>query len=229
MTTTGETETMTRGESEDMSPTRRTRATTTKAGTRPRTTKWTLRAVGCRAIPAMILLAAGAFAAPPVAAQAPPSGEGFGHELTLDLTVLGASVAWAGSVGERAMMGVAVGGGAPLGFTLADGELSSGRDGGPVSFVGELLHAAVFIRHRTTDAVEVEAGPRVAWMYHPDTEFETIFVGVFGGFFVQAGPLRIGPRISVGRFEEEAGRSEMNLAVVPFVGRFRLPLGGGAS
>lgn len=149
-------------------------------------------------------------------------------DLTFDLAFLGGTVTWSRGVSDGVSLGLGLGGGAPLGFAFVDGDLSAGRDDDPPTPVGEILHAALFLRrHAANGRAEVEVGPRVAWAYHPATEYESLFAGVYLGVFARVGGLLIGPRVSVGRYEEEAGRSEFNVAVVPLVARFRVVFGDG--
>lgn len=149
-------------------------------------------------------------------------------DLTFDLAFLGGTVSWAHGVSDGVSVGLGVGGGAPLGFAFADGDISAGRDDAPPTPVGEIVHAALFLRRRTANGrAEVEVGPRVAWAYHPATEYESIFTGMYLGVFARVGALLVAPRVSLGRYEEEAGRSELNVAVVPLVARFRLVLDPG--
>jgi hypothetical protein len=149
-------------------------------------------------------------------------------DFTFDLAFLGATVSWSHGVSDGVSLGLGVGGGAPLGFAFVDGDLSAGRDDRPPAPVSEIVHAALFLRrHAANGRAEVEVGPRVAWAYHPGTEYESIFTGVYLGVFARVGGLLIGPRVSLGQYEEEAGRGEFNVAVVPLVARFRLALDPG--
>ena len=146
--------------------------------------------------------------------------------LALELGILSGSLSYAMETAVGTAVGLSAGAGAQIGLMLASDRFSNGAYA-PDRFFVELAHAAVFVRLRPSPRAQIEAGPRVAWMYHPPTEYETVFYGVYAAAFIpvvtlRLGTLSIGPRLQFGRLTESAGTNAWNVAVVPVAGRIDL-------
>ena len=150
---------------------------------------------------------------------APDAEQSFGpNGLSIDLAVLGASLAYSKHGSPRVALGLAVGGGATTGLMLSSGELTGDDD---IRLFAELLSGSAFLRGQVGARTEIEGAVRVGWFYHPPTEFETIFTGASADLRYRIGAVRVGPRIYFGRVVEEAGRSQVVLAAVPLLASFR--------
>ncbi|HSK18595.1 MAG TPA: hypothetical protein VK912_05605 [Longimicrobiales bacterium] len=150
---------------------------------------------------------------------APDGAESFGpNGISIDLAVLGASLAYSKQTSPRVALGVAVGGGATTGVMFTSGELTGDDD---IRLFAELLSGSAFMRGQVGARTEIEGALRVGWFYHPPTEFETIFTGASADVRYRIGAVRVGPRIYFGRVAEEAGRSQVVLAAVPLLASFR--------
>jgi hypothetical protein len=150
---------------------------------------------------------------------APDAEESFGpNGISIDLAVLGASLAYSKQGSPRVALGLVVGGGATTGVMFSSGELT-GDDG--IRLFAELLSGSAFVRGQVGARTEIEGALRVGWFYHPPTEFETIFTGASADLRYRIGAVRVGPRIYFGRVAEEAGRSQVVLAAVPLLASFR--------
>lgn len=141
------------------------------------------------------------------------------NALGLEASVLGIGGSYAKHVGTSVMAGVGVGLGGELGIMVFEDEFSVGSYGADHVFA-ELLHADLFLRSSPRRWMQMELGARAAWLYHPPTEYETVFIGLQVAWLIRAGPLRLGPRLLVGHLREEAGRSAMNVGLIPIVIRY---------
>ena len=173
---------------------------------------------------AAMLIALNAITAAEGAAQqrwfpAPDAEQSFGpNGISIDLAVLGASLAYSTQRSSRVALGLAVGGGATTGVMFSSGELTGDDD---IRLFAELLSGSAFLRGQVGARTEIEGALRVGWLYHPPTEFETIFTGASADLRYRIGAVRVGPRIYLGRVAEESGRSQVVLAAVPFLASFR--------
>ena len=150
---------------------------------------------------------------------APDAERSFGPNGTsIDLAVLGASLAYSKQASPRVALGLAVGGGATTGVMFSSGGLT-GDD--PLPLFVELLSGSGFLRGQVGARTEIESALRIGWFYHPPTEFETIFTGVSADIRYRIGAVRVGPRVYIGRVAEEAGRRQVVLAAVPLLVSFR--------
>jgi hypothetical protein len=140
------------------------------------------------------------------------------NHLSIALGFLGASISYSTQRTPRAALGLAVGGVAQQGFMFPAGEVTG--EGG-VPWFAELLGGSAFLRHQIGSRTEIEGGPRVAWLYHFPSEYETIFAGVSVDLRYRVGRVRLGPRVYWGRIGEEAGRSQTVLAVAPLIATLR--------
>ena len=85
----------------------------------------------------------------------------------------------------------------------------------------ELAGAAAFSRTAISARSEFEGGLRLAWLYHPPTEYETIFTGGYVALLRHVGRISIGPRLHLGRLQEEAGRSQFVVGITPLTARVK--------
>ncbi|HEX6134765.1 MAG TPA: hypothetical protein VFZ24_12430 [Longimicrobiales bacterium] len=138
------------------------------------------------------------------------------NRLSLELGILGASLAYSRLTGPRVALGIEVTGGAQAGFMTSSGEITG--DGSTPSFI-ELLSGAAFLRVQPASRIEVDGGVRAGWFYHPPTEYESIFKGIYSSLHYRFGAVRVGPRIYWGEVSEEAGRTQSGFAVVPLTAR----------
>lgn len=170
------------------------------------------------ALPWTILLSA-----MPLAAQDDARG---GHrELTLDVTVVGASVGYAAGAHPGRLVGVQLGiGGDWINRTLLGGEHFS-ENGGEQVF--ELLHLAAFVRLRATRWSKVDVGLRGAGFFHGNDLDDDIGIGFFGGLYAMPmfgnDRFSAGPRVMAGLFTEPGRVREIGLNVSPIVGRVTFP------
>ncbi|HSJ30786.1 MAG TPA: hypothetical protein VK933_05085 [Longimicrobiales bacterium] len=150
---------------------------------------------------------------------APDAERSFGpNAISIDLAVLGASIAYSRQGSHGVALGLAVGAGATTGVMFSSGELTG--DGSTPLFV-ELLSGSAFLRGQVGARTEIEGALRVGWFYHPPTEFETIFTGASADLRYRIGAVRVGPRIYLGRVSEEGGRSQAGMAIVPLLATWR--------
>jgi hypothetical protein len=140
------------------------------------------------------------------------------NSVTLDLLPLAGSIGYARKLAGGAWVGAGLGAGAGAGIMVLTDEFSEGGYGADRVFV-QLLNGDVFIRSKADRNVQIEAGARAAWLYHPPTEYETRFIGAQLTVLVRAGRIRLGPRLMFGHMSEEAGRSATNVGIVPLIAR----------
>ena len=145
-------------------------------------------------------------------------GQEDSHRVALDVGVLAATVSYAHAISDRARVGLAVGGGGQLGWTLGSGTITTGDRSAPAMFL-EILQGSLFFR-RGSGAWQLEPGFRASWNYHARTEFESRFYGPYLAVFRRLGCCDVGARLQLGRWSEEAGRSETQLGVVPLLLRW---------
>lgn len=147
-----------------------------------------------------------------------PVGASSRNSLAVDLSPVAVSVEYARKLSTGAWVGAGLGAGAQLGIMVFEDEFSAGGYGADRVFV-QLVHGDVLVRTAAGRKVQVEAGVRAAWLYHPPTEYETRFIGVQGTTLVRIGRIRLGPRLVLGHMSEEAGRSAFNVGLVPLIVR----------
>ena len=146
--------------------------------------------------------------------------------LGLELGLLNAGLSYAYATSEQAAYGVSGAFGAQVGVMLAADEFSSGEYSTDRLFA-EIAHGAIFVRHQLSPRVHLDFGPRVAWLYHPATEHETMFYGASAATYVRVarlrrGTLSIGPRIQAGRLAGSSDRSSWNVGIIPLAARIAL-------
>lgn len=146
--------------------------------------------------------------------------------LGLELGVLNAGLSYAYATSEQTAYGVSVAFGAQVGVMLAADEFSSG-DYSTDRLFAEIAHGAIFVRHQLSPHLHLDFGPRVAWLYHPATEHETMFYGAHAATYfrvarLRRGTLSIGPRIQAGRLAGSVDRSTWNVGIIPLAARIAL-------
>ena len=146
--------------------------------------------------------------------------------LNLELGVLNAGLSYAYATSEQTAYGVSGAFGAQAGVMLAADEFSSG-DYSTDRLFAEIAHGSLFVRHQLSPRVHLDFGPRIAWLYHPPTEHETMFYGAHAATYfrvarLRRGTLSIGPRIQAGRLEGSSDRSSWNVGIIPLAGRIAL-------
>lgn len=146
--------------------------------------------------------------------------------LGLELGVLNAGLSYAYATSGQTAYGVSGAFGAQVGVMLAADEFSSG-DYSTDRLFAEIAHGAIFVRHQLSPRVHLDFGPRVAWLYHPATEHETMFYGAHAAAYfrvarLRRGTLSIGPRIQAGRLAGSSDLASWNVGIVPLAGRIAL-------
>jgi hypothetical protein len=177
--------------------------------------RWWPRIVACTLVTGCL-----AIAASPASGQRPfdlVPGSAM-NSVTLDLLPVAGSIGYARKLSRGAWVGGGLGAGAGAGFMVLRDEFSEGGQG-PARIFVQLLHGDVFIRSKADRTMQIEAGSRVAWLYHPSTEYETRFIGVQLTALFRVGRIRLGPRLVLGHMSEEAGRHATNVGIVPLIAR----------
>jgi len=155
----------------------------------------------------------------PVEQPSDTSGSLDRNAFAVEVGVIGIGLSYARQLQDELQIGVAVGAGARLGWMLLRDEFTAGgyaADGMSV----ELAHGDLLLRSFPGRRLQVEGGLRLAWVYHPPTEYETLFVGAQVTPLFRLGRFRIGPRLVIGRMTEEAGRSTFNVGLYPITVRY---------
>lgn len=156
-----------------------------------------------------------------VSVEPPLDGNG-SHErngFAVEVGVIGIGVSYARQLQDEVQIGIAVGAGASLGWMVLRDQFTAGEYGADGVSV-ELAHGDLLLRSSSRRRLQVEGGFRMAWVYHPPTEYETLLVGAQVTPLVRLGRFRIGPRMVIGTMTEEAGRSTFNIGLYPIAVRY---------
>ena len=152
------------------------------------------------------------------------------NQVTLDASLLSASLAYARQVSPGRFLGAEVGVGGDFihAMLLAgrhfseDWGLSYERKDGPGDeFLFEVFHVGAFYRIQPSERWNVDVGGRISGFLHYDDSDDDPGGGAFYGAFAEAmygwRYLKFGPRVLVGVFTE--GRPEFGIYLAPLNGR----------
>ena len=146
------------------------------------------------------------------------------RELTLDASILGASLGYAMQSSPGRLYGVQVG----IGGDFFNRTVVGGRhfkdDGGDNMF--ELVHLAVFHRRHGAGRMSVDLGLRLSSFVHGTDGDDDVGIAGFAGVYAmpmfaidRARRFSVGPRILAGVMTEGSDRSEFGVNVAAFTGR----------
>jgi hypothetical protein len=155
------------------------------------------------------------------------------NQLTLDLSWIGGTLGFARRVrGERLFLGAEVG---LLGDYLNVMLLSGGhfaqdwglaydeKDGATGKHLLEIVHAAFFLRHQSSERWQLDFGARASVFLHSDSSDddpgEATFAGLYGSLMYGSERFKVGPRVMAGLFSEGRRTQEFGLLLVPLTAR----------
>lgn len=156
------------------------------------------------------------------------------HMITLDLTLVGGSVGYAGRIGENRYLGFDAGVDVAMlskmiyagrHFAEPDGWSYENRDGAINKDLLEILNANLYLRHVYGDHWNIDTGVRASLFLHFDSSDDDPGGGFFGGGYVSAfygwKRVKFGPRLQAGVFTE--GDPEFGVFLSPLIVRVAFP------